>query len=106
MTIAILFVASCLIVLAGWRIFVDLSATGRGDEMNEWLRWQIALWMDRWPDICWGRLALWALFPELHEFWEILEMHGTAGRCARHGESPYCGKCGRMLFLPRMRNAK
>lgn len=50
--------------------------------------------LDRlYPDMCWARLAMWALFPKFHEFREVLELRYTAGGCARKGEPNYCGKC-------------
>lgn len=61
--------------------------------MKGWLRWRIALWMNRYQDTCWAELVMWYVCPELHPFAEILEMRGTAGGCERRGELPYCGKC-------------
>jgi len=58
-----------------------------------WLRWKIIHWLNKRPDTCWADLVMWAIGPEIHPFWEILEMRGTAGQCERRGELPYCGKC-------------
>ena len=58
-----------------------------------WFRYKIAKLMDRLDDTCWAELVLWAVNPELHPFWEILEMRHTAGQCEKRGEPPYCGKC-------------
>lgn len=57
------------------------------------LRWCIAEWLNLYHDVCWAKLVMWAIYPGQHDFWEILDMRGTAGFCARHGETPYCGKC-------------
>jgi len=62
--------------------------------MMKFIRWQIALLLNRLPDTCWADLVCWAVYPEIHAFWEILNIRGTAGFCARHGDTPYCGKCG------------
>lgn len=57
------------------------------------IRWQTALYLRDREGWCWAELVLWALCPESHPFWEILELYGTQGQCERRGELPYCGKC-------------
>lgn len=57
------------------------------------IRWQIALFLDRFPDVCWANVASWAIYPEYHAFSEIFGLRGTAGRCGAGGDIPYCGKC-------------
>jgi hypothetical protein len=59
----------------------------------KWLRWKLALFLDRYPDTCWADLVMWAVYPELHPFAEIFQMRGTIGQCERAGCTPYCGKC-------------
>ena len=63
------------------------------EKLKTWFRWRVAWFLDRFPDICWSDLVSWADIPELHPFNEIFEIRHTAGRCARLGEPPYCGKC-------------
>jgi len=69
----------------------------RGSELSvrpRWtIRWIIARLMDRFSDTCWVSLALWAMLPGNHPFWEILELRHTAGNCEIRGEPSYCGKC-------------
>ena len=74
---------------------MGLKWARHGGESGGRIRWLIARFLDRFDDTCWASLALWALFPENHSFEEVFEMRNTAGRCAAHGEAPYCGKCGR-----------
>lgn len=57
------------------------------------IRWFIAQCLDRFPDVCWADAASWALFPEHHDFSEVLESRNTAGSCEAGGDLPYCGKC-------------
>ncbi len=64
--------------------------------IEEWFRWQIALLLDRRKDTCWTELAMWALFPECHDFWEIFDNLPLRGGCKRRGEFNYCGKCNRL----------
>jgi hypothetical protein len=59
-----------------------------------WVRWQIAVFMDRFDDTCWADLVLWAMFPENYDFVEILDVRGTAGQCEKMGSEPYCGANG------------
>ena len=61
--------------------------------LDLWLRWKIARLLDHFPDTCWAKLAMWATYPEFHEFGEIRYMRHTAGDCERRGLHPYCGKC-------------
>jgi len=62
--------------------------------MKEWIRWQLAFLLNNFSDTCWTELVLWVINPDEHDFSEIFRMRGTAGRCGRLGEPPYCGKCG------------
>jgi len=62
--------------------------------MNKWLRWKIAVLLNRLPDTCWAELVMWAEFPENHEFMEVFSLRHSAGYCERMGDTPYCGKCG------------
>lgn len=57
------------------------------------IRWVIARCLDRFPDVCWANVAMWAHFPENHDFTEVFELRHTAGRCEANGDLPYCGKC-------------
>lgn len=60
--------------------------------ISEWLRWKIAVFMDRYRDTCWADLVLWA--NDGGAGWaKIFGIRNTAGHCARLGEIPYCGKC-------------
>jgi hypothetical protein len=57
------------------------------------LRFTIALWVNKhFDDVCWAELVLWAINWDMHDFSEIFEMRGTAGKCQ---DQPYfyCGKC-------------
>ena len=63
------------------------------ERISKAFRWRIARLLDRLPDTCWARLAMWATYPECHEFSEVWHMRHTAGDCERHGLYPYCGKC-------------
>ena len=60
---------------------------------TSWLRWKIALLMNRLSDTCWADLVSWAAYPDLHDFKEIFIMRHTSGQCERLGAVPYCGKC-------------
>lgn len=51
------------------------------------IRWLIVDIMDRFNDTCRVELGMWANAPELHDFWDILDMRNTARGCG------YCGKC-------------
>lgn len=63
------------------------------NEIKATIRWQIALFLNRFHDVCWTDAAMWALFPENHVFSEVLDLRNTAGRCTAMGETAYCGKC-------------
>lgn len=72
-------------------------------KLSEWLRWKIARWFDRYDDTCWAELVMLAM--EDGDIRDVFYLRGSAGKCARWGETPYCGKCavtgyGGMLFLP------
>ena len=58
-----------------------------------WLRWKIAHHLDRYPGFCWAKLVALAENWEVHDLVDVLELHRSAGWCARHGEVAYCGKC-------------
>jgi len=63
-------------------------------ELGSKFRYKIARILDRlFPDMCWFKLAMWSLFPDDKDFWEILEYRHTTGSCARSGNYNYCGKC-------------
>ena len=62
--------------------------------MTKWLRWKIAVLLNRLPDTCWAELVMWAEFPENHEFMEVFSLRHSAGHCERMEDTPYCGKCG------------
>lgn len=55
-------------------------------------RWRIVQVLDNLESFCWAELVLWAIFPEQHDFADLLTTR-DAGQCARLGETPYCGKC-------------
>ena len=59
------------------------------------MRWLIIRLLNRLEDTCWADLVIWAIYPEIHPFSEILEMRGTTGQCETAGCTPYCGKCRR-----------
>ena len=68
----------------------------RQSGLRDWLRWKLADWENRHRDVCWADLILWALDANGDYGWlELFSYRGTAGRCYRHGEIPYCGKCWR-----------
>lgn len=62
--------------------------------ISAWLRWQLAVLMNRLDDTCWTCLVMWALNLECHPFGEILDLRHTRGNCEARGEVPFCGKCG------------
>lgn len=71
----------------------DLLFKLRGPEpMGSWIRLKLAYLLDEINTTCWFSLALWALFPRNHDFWEILHPP-VRGSCERMGDYPYCGKC-------------
>ena len=61
--------------------------------LSEWIRWKIALLLDRRRDTCWAELVSWALDSGC-PFMEFRRCIGLAGRCARlGGDYGYCRKC-------------
>jgi hypothetical protein len=63
------------------------------DKLYKWIRWQIALLLNKFSDTCWADLVVWAIYPENHDFHEVFWKRGTAGQCEHLGAEPYCGKC-------------
>ena len=77
---------------------VWLIRTGEGLENWVWdrlrLRWRIADFVNRYRDTCWYRLVQWANnFDGGFGWLDVWYLRGTAGYCARRGETPYCAKC-------------
>jgi hypothetical protein len=68
----------------------------RQKRLEKWIRMKIAEFLDRREDTCWAELAMWALFPECHDFREIFDGLPRRGGCERRDESNYCGKCSVM----------
>lgn len=73
---------------------------GIAARLHNWLwdrlqiRWRMADFMDGYRDTCWCRLVGWAGRATGEEGWlDVWDLRGTAGRCARAGETAYCGKC-------------
>jgi len=57
------------------------------------MRWRLAQFLDKKPDVCWAAAVMWARFPGNHPLNEVFELRHTAGRCEAGGDLPYCGKC-------------
>lgn len=61
-------------------------------EIVKYIRWKIAKYhSDRKPNICWGEIAAWALYPypDIHPWNELYESNWQQ-KCRETG---WCGKC-------------
>ena len=59
------------------------------------IRWHIAEFFNRYPDTCWAQMAIWALFPDGHDFYDVLDFRHSTGECTKESSSGFC-YCGKL----------
>jgi hypothetical protein len=67
------------------------------EKITVWLRWKLALFLNRYADTCWADLVIWAVYPEDYPFGDVFYMRNRAGCCEQSGHYNYCGKCDQTI---------